>query len=57
MLFSFLRKCKLAAKEAARPRPRKASACSGKSTIKFNRDTHAIANSTKMDKNYILWCD
>ncbi|MFX3658744.1 MAG: hypothetical protein ACE3JN_01450 [Ectobacillus sp.] len=26
-----------AAREAARPRPRKASACSGKSTIKFNR--------------------
>ncbi|MFX3659311.1 MAG: hypothetical protein ACE3JN_04385 [Ectobacillus sp.] len=24
-------------REAARPRPRKASACSGKSTIKFNR--------------------
>ncbi|MFX3659143.1 MAG: hypothetical protein ACE3JN_03495 [Ectobacillus sp.] len=23
--------------KAARPRPRKASACSGKSTIKFNR--------------------
>ncbi|MFX3660462.1 MAG: hypothetical protein ACE3JN_10375 [Ectobacillus sp.] len=29
-----------AAREAARPRPRKASACSGKSTIKFNRDIH-----------------
>ncbi|MFX3661081.1 MAG: hypothetical protein ACE3JN_13585 [Ectobacillus sp.] len=26
-----------AAREAARPRPRKASACSGKSTVKFNR--------------------
>ncbi|MFX3661053.1 MAG: hypothetical protein ACE3JN_13445 [Ectobacillus sp.] len=26
-----------AAREAARPRPRKASACSEKSTIKFNR--------------------
>ncbi|MFX3660482.1 MAG: hypothetical protein ACE3JN_10475 [Ectobacillus sp.] len=26
-----------AAREAAQPRPRKASACSGKSTIKFNR--------------------
>ncbi|MFX3659928.1 MAG: hypothetical protein ACE3JN_07585 [Ectobacillus sp.] len=26
-----------AAKEAARPRPQKASACSEKSTIKFNR--------------------
>ncbi|MFX3660024.1 MAG: hypothetical protein ACE3JN_08090 [Ectobacillus sp.] len=26
-----------AAREAARPRPQKASACSGKSTIKFNR--------------------
>ncbi|MFX3659319.1 MAG: hypothetical protein ACE3JN_04425 [Ectobacillus sp.] len=26
-----------AAREAARPRPRKASACSGKATIKFNR--------------------
>ncbi|MFX3658990.1 MAG: hypothetical protein ACE3JN_02710 [Ectobacillus sp.] len=25
------------ARETARPRPRKASACSGKSTIKFNR--------------------
>ncbi|MFX3659886.1 MAG: hypothetical protein ACE3JN_07375 [Ectobacillus sp.] len=24
-------------REAARPRPRKASACGGKSTIKFNR--------------------
>ncbi|MFX3659158.1 MAG: hypothetical protein ACE3JN_03590 [Ectobacillus sp.] len=26
-----------AAREAARPRPQKASACSGTSTIKFNR--------------------
>ncbi|MFX3659921.1 MAG: hypothetical protein ACE3JN_07550 [Ectobacillus sp.] len=26
-----------AARETARPRPRKASVCSGKSTIKFNR--------------------
>ncbi|MFX3660937.1 MAG: hypothetical protein ACE3JN_12835 [Ectobacillus sp.] len=26
-----------AAREAARPRPRKASACSGKSTIKLNK--------------------
>ncbi|MFX3660016.1 MAG: hypothetical protein ACE3JN_08050 [Ectobacillus sp.] len=30
-----------AAREAARPRPRKASGCSGKSTIEFNRDIHA----------------
>ncbi|MFX3659347.1 MAG: hypothetical protein ACE3JN_04575 [Ectobacillus sp.] len=44
-----------AAREAARPCPQKASACSGKSTIKFNRDTHAIANSTTMDKNCTLW--
>ncbi|MFX3661744.1 MAG: hypothetical protein ACE3JN_17190 [Ectobacillus sp.] len=31
------RKAATLAGKAARPRPRKASACSGKSTIKFNR--------------------
>ncbi|MFX3660979.1 MAG: hypothetical protein ACE3JN_13055 [Ectobacillus sp.] len=31
------RKAATPAGKAARPRPRKASACSGKSTIKFNR--------------------
>ncbi|MFX3660076.1 MAG: hypothetical protein ACE3JN_08350 [Ectobacillus sp.] len=51
------RKAATPAGKAARPRPRKASACSGTSTIKFNRDTHAIANSTTMDKSYILWCN
>ncbi|MFX3658534.1 MAG: hypothetical protein ACE3JN_00370 [Ectobacillus sp.] len=33
------------AREAARPRPQKASACSGKPTIKFNR---AIILKTEM---------
>ncbi|MFX3659450.1 MAG: hypothetical protein ACE3JN_05095 [Ectobacillus sp.] len=37
MIWVLERKAATPAGKAARPRPRKASACSGKSTIKFNR--------------------
>ncbi|MFX3660149.1 MAG: hypothetical protein ACE3JN_08730 [Ectobacillus sp.] len=39
--------------EGARPRPRKASACSGKSTIKFNRALYFNMNALKLFKNSV----
>ncbi|MFX3659683.1 MAG: hypothetical protein ACE3JN_06285 [Ectobacillus sp.] len=44
-----------AAREAARPRLRKASACSGKSTIKFNRAYILIVKELLFNRNVVFF--